>query len=175
MPALKEQDVELREKFLATTEGDLFNKITQYLHVQLTYFFADTTMVLKHISKVFQSDSLHIHKLRRTLARRLVELEALKVDPGPFMRAFISDFDPELEVFHKIELQGVAEGKAAFPAIRDSTVNALSSEMHARFDPFLADPVLDASEVVRVKKSLLGTVLMQVRKYLTALVITAVH
>ena len=147
VPALKEQDVELREKFLATTEGDLFNKITQYLHVQLTYFFADTTMVLKHISKVFQSDSLHIHKLRRTLARRLVELEALKVDPGPFMRAFISDFDPELEVFHKIELQGVAEGKAAFPAIRDSTVNALSSEMHARFDPFLADPVLDASEV----------------------------
>ena len=143
--ALQRQDAALREQFVSTKQGDLYEKLTKYLHVQLTYFFADVTSTLKQISKVFQGDSLHFQKLKRTLVRRLGELEALKTTPAAHGRAFISDFDHETEIMHKIELQDVAAGQAKFPEIREETIEALSDRMKERFDPLLEHEILSAT------------------------------
>jgi hypothetical protein len=159
------------EEFKQSDEGDLHNELVQFIYVVSMHFLADVAYELMLVSKAFQKDFIIFTEMKVVIKTCTANLREMKTNDGKWLVVFKKDFVVEVSslatscssvgslfdssctrhrqtnTFDGHDLQNVEAGLVEFIQMREEVCDELIYYIGSRFDEFLENAVLNATDV----------------------------
>ena len=141
------EDSDKKDALMASSAGKLYYKMTKYSYVKTLHFWADLCSEGKILSKTLQRSGVLISDVTSGVEDCLTNVQKLSSpsSPGPWMKAFLTDFDAGEGRLDGIELSGIEEGEKLYQEMLSSVCDRVRDHLTERFVSLLKNPILTAA------------------------------